>query len=101
MSYADVMRASRRTFIVRLLVEAGGEANESVIRTCAFRGGFGHSTADDIRTDLDYLREQGCVTEEWAGSLRVVTVTERGEDCARGKIEVEGVEASRWHPTAA
>ena len=88
--------AARRLFLLRLLVEVGGSANESVLRTAARAGGFARSSADDIRTDLDHLHALGCITEEWHGRLRVVTLTERGEDAAWGRVAVEGVEHAVW-----
>jgi hypothetical protein len=61
------------------------------------RGGFSRDTRDTIRQDLDRLRQAACVTEEWLGdSLRVVRITERGDDVAHGRIEVPGIECSRW-----
>lgn len=96
MSFKDDYIASRRLFLLRLLVEVNATANESVLRTAARAGGFGQSSADDIRTDLDHLRTVGCVTETWQGSLRVVSLAERGEDAAYGRAVVEGVEHSIW-----
>ena len=88
---------SRRVFILRLLVESGGEVNESIIFKAAQRGGFSVDTRDDIRQDLDHLRQMGCVTEDRLDErLRVVTITERGDDAAHGRVTVAGVEQSRW-----
>ena len=97
MSFKDDWIASRRLFILRLLVEVGGAANEGVIYKAITKGGFAHDSRDDLRRDLDHLKAKGCTHEEWLNdSLRVVTVTERGEDAAYGRVEVLGVETSRW-----
>lgn len=96
-SFAEDWVKSRRQFILRLLVEIGGETSESNIYKACQRGGFSRDTRDDIRKDLDHLKAMGCTTEDWFNeSLRVVTVTERGEDAAYGRIEVAGIERSRW-----
>ncbi|MGE4526815.1 MAG: hypothetical protein AB7D00_00485 [Rhodospirillaceae bacterium] len=96
-SFADAVAASRRTFILRLLVSLGDSANESVIALAAAQGGFAQATRDDIREDLDLLRARGCTTEQWFENVvRVVTVTERGENAAYGRIDVAGVERSTW-----
>lgn len=96
-SFAETVATSRRTLILRLLVETGGAANESVINSCVRAGGFQAATRDDIRKDLDHLKEVGCTAEEWIEDrIRVVTVTERGEEAAHGRIDVAGVERSRW-----
>jgi hypothetical protein len=89
--------ASRRQFILRLLVEVGGEANESVLFKGVQHGGFARDSRDTVRQDLDHLKQLGCTTEDWLNdTLRVVTITERGEDAAYGRIDVAGVERSRW-----
>lgn len=87
---------SRRLLILRLLAELGGEANESVIASAVRQGGFEQSSKDSIRADIDYLREVGCATETWLDTLRVVSLTERGEDCAHGRVEILGIEHSIW-----
>lgn len=97
MSFRDDWIASRRLFILRLLAEVNGEANEGVIYKAMTRGGFVQDSRDDLRSDLDHLKRQACTTEEWLNdSLRVIRVTERGEDAAHGRVEVAGVERSRW-----
>ena len=97
MSFLEDWIASRRLFILRLLVEVNGTANEGVIYKAILNGGFARDSRDDIRQDLDHLKRNGCTTEEWLNdSLRVVTLTERGEDAAYGRVEVAGVERSRW-----
>ena len=97
MSFRDDWIASRRLFILRLLVEVDGEANESNIWRAVQQGGFTRDSRDDVRGDLDHLREMGCISEHWFGTLRVARITTpRGEDAAHGRIEVAGVERSRW-----
>lgn len=99
MSYfADlVVVPKRRTFILRLLVTMGSTANESVIASAVSQGGFSRSTRDDVRKDLDLLKEKGCTTEDWFDdTVRVVKVTERGEDAAYGRIDVAGIDKSTW-----
>lgn len=101
MSFPQDWMASRRTCLLRYLVEVGGGALESVVAKAVLRV-FDVNTRDDIRADLEHLKSQGCVADEWigtgdgAGALRKVTITDRGEDAAYGRIEVPGVEKSRW-----
>jgi hypothetical protein len=101
MSFAEILTASRRVFILRLLAEVG-DANESVIHTATLSGGVGNPGRDDIRRDLDHLKSVGCVEEDWLNaSLRVVGLTDRGRDAAHGRVKVDGVEHSRWNPKGA
>lgn len=94
--FAEAIIQSRRLFILRFLVENNAPLNEAVIHSTALRAGVGQPSRDDIRRDLDLLRQLGCVTEEWIDSLRIACVTERGEDVAYGRVQAEGVETSRW-----
>jgi len=97
MSFKDDWDASRRLFILRLLVEVGGEANGSNIFRAVQQGGFARDSRDIVRADLDRLKKAHCISETWLNaSVCVVRVTERGEDAAYGRVEVEGVETSRW-----
>ena len=97
MSFAEDRIKSRRLFVLRLLVEARKEANESVLFGQMKKGGFSLDTRDDVRKDLDHLRTRRCTTEEWLHpEVCVVKLTQRGEDAAYGRIEVDGVEASIW-----
>lgn len=100
MSLRDDWAANRRTYLLRVLAEQGWTANESVLYDAAQAGGFGRDTRDDIRADIDHLISFGCVTMRWAGPLRVVTLTERGDDAARGKVGIEGVKRSVWTPAS-
>ena len=96
MSFKDDWIGSRRAHLLRFLVRAGGEANESVICTTMEHTGFGRDTREDFRGDITHLTRNGCVTDEWIDDVRVVRITERGDMAAQGRVEVLGVECSRW-----
>ncbi len=97
MSFRDEWIASRRLFILRLLVEVDGEANESNVFRAVQQGGFSRNTREDVRADLDHLRGMRCITEQYFdGRVCVVKITFRGEDAAHGRVDVAGVERSRW-----
>lgn len=95
-SFAENWAAARRLFILRLLVELGGEANDGVIASAVRWGGFRQTAREEIRADLDLLQRLGALTEEWLDTLRIVRVSERGEDIAFGRIAVAGVEHAVW-----
>ncbi|MCC7167465.1 MAG: hypothetical protein IT565_07825 [Rhodospirillales bacterium] len=95
--FAEELAGSRRLFILRLLIEAGGSANAGVIRANTTRGGFPLTSHADLAGDLDLLAKRGCTSDEWLHEkLRVVRITPRGEDAAHGRIAVNGVERSLW-----
>jgi hypothetical protein len=94
--FVETWAASRRLFILRLLVELGSEANESVIASAARAGGFHQASRDDIRADLDLLNERGATSQQWVASIRIVQLTERGEDCAWGRVTIAGVQHEVW-----
>jgi repressor of nif and glnA expression len=96
MTLRDALIAARRLSILRLVAECGGALNEAVIRSAIRRQGYALAGADSIRADLDHLVEYGCLTARWEARLRIVELTERGEDAAHGRIAVEGVEQAIW-----
>jgi hypothetical protein len=96
MSLRHALIAARRLCILRLLAEYGGELNDAVIRIAVRRLGFSLASAEAIRGDLDHLAASGCLGGRWEGRLRVIHLTERGEDAAHGRVQIDGVEHAAW-----
>lgn len=96
MSFDAAIAASRRLAILRLLAEAEGNANESVIRAGLGMLGFKGRTATegDVRADLDLLRDAGLVLHDWyGGRVLVAEITRRGAAYLRREVEpIDGVE---------
>lgn len=94
MSFTDEFAASRRLEVLRLLRKAGCTAPDSVILSALRRCKFALMTGEELRADLEFFRKAGLVTLEWfvEEGLVSATLTDRGLDCAAGRIEVEGVE---------
>lgn len=88
----DAWRRHLRLSILKLLASAPGySANDSVM-TDALRGvGFG-ATRDQVRTEIQWLAEQGLVKCEVMERLLVATVTGRGREVATGHALHEGVQ---------
>lgn len=92
MSYDAYLAAERRAAILGFLLEAEGTANERSLLSALKATQFPRLTGTQLREDLDWLRRCGCVTHEWLhDDLLVATLTVRGQDCARGDIEVTGI----------
>ncbi|MCY1538972.1 hypothetical protein D9M68_745380 [compost metagenome] len=89
--YAEFLRQDMRLVILRLLVEMPAyRANSSVLN--AALDNFGHSVSrDQVKTELQWLSEQGAVKLEEMGPVLVATLTERGQDIASGKARVPGI----------
>lgn len=92
MSYSQFITEDRRLATLRLLAEADGYAlNTSILRDL-LESACGHRVSRDrVDSDVDWLAEQSLVTAETIGPVRVVTITARGEDVARGRVTVSGV----------
>lgn len=93
MSFKEFVNEDRRLFVLRLLADVGGSANESVIfdgcRAAGHRRGV---TRDLIRSDLEWLRTRHLVIFEWyEDTVLVAVLTSRGADVASGDAEVAGV----------
>lgn len=90
MKYDAVVIEHLRITLLRLLEEQPGRVlNESILGDLSERYGFAPSR-DRLRTELRWLEEQGLVSLTGEGCL-VATLTERGEDVARCRVEVPGV----------
>ncbi|MBD9463931.1 ArsR family transcriptional regulator [Pseudomonas sp. Pdm06] len=89
--YADYLRHDMRLVILRLLVEMPGyRANSSVLNTAL--DNFGHTASrDQVKTELQWLAEQGAVSLADIGPVLVATLTERGQDIAAGRARVSGI----------
>jgi len=94
-SFPELVNADRRLVILRILEEDEGYSlNESVIQSVL--EALGHSVSRDrVRTDLQWLKEQGLVTVAEVVSVLVATLTARGADAATGRAIVPGVKRPR------
>lgn len=91
--FADFLAHDRRLAILRLLVEARGEASESVIEKGL--NALGHRVGVDrdvVRQEFTFLETAGCVKTEWFGDrVQIAKITKRGVAAQDGKITVDGV----------
>jgi Fe2+ or Zn2+ uptake regulation protein len=94
-NFPDLVRADRRLVIIRLLAQADSyTANQYLLH--AALPGFGHNVSEDVVvSDLDWLEEQGLVTNEDMGGVRMVKLTRRGDDVQAGRAKVTGVKRPR------
>jgi hypothetical protein len=90
-AFTDHLTHDRRLCILRLLKEAGGASNESVLHAALERLGHVRQPREVIRADLRFLIDAGLLTDEFFGPVQVVTLTRRGSEVAEGRITVEGV----------
>lgn len=93
MSYSELLEADRRLFILRLLVDVGGSANDSVIQDGLKAGGHRRGvTREVVRAELRFLEGAGCADLEWFNTdVLVASITRRGVDVASGDVQVDGI----------
>lgn len=93
--FANHLTEDRRLVLLRVLLESGGyTANEYMLHSMVERLGHLVST-DRIHTDLAWLQEQSLITVDVVASVRIAKLLTRGEDVARGRIEVPGIKRPR------
>ena len=94
-TFAELQAESRRCAVLRFLADAPGfEMNTSVMQDAL--DAYGHPVSrDQVETDAAWLAEQGLATIEDLGPVRVIHLTGRGEDVARGRAVVPGVKRPR------
>lgn len=89
--YSDFIRQDIRLVILRLLVEMTAYRANSSVLTMALDT-FGHTLSrDQVKTELNWLAEQGALTLEDVGPVMVATLTERGQDIAAGRARAPGI----------
>lgn len=93
--FFEHMRADRRLVLLRVLLQSPAyTGNEYMLQQMAEQ--LGHVvSADQIRTDLAWLAEQGLVALETVQGVQIARLLGRGEDVARGRTEVPGVKKPR------
>jgi hypothetical protein len=93
-TFAEALREGRRLVMLRLLSEQPGYRMNS----SNLHAGLHHlavaCSRDDVRTDLQWLKEQGMVMLETVpevDGLYLVTITSRGHDVSVGNAAVPGI----------
>ncbi|MCW3835985.1 hypothetical protein ACFQ1E_08035 [Sphingomonas canadensis] len=93
MNYAEETDAIRRLAILKLLIEDGGQGNDSTLLT-AMRA-IGHVQYMDqpaIRRLMRELAERDCATVEMVrDTVMVARITERGRMAAAGHAAIGGI----------
>lgn len=95
-AFVEHLAADRRLVILRLLVEANGEAGESALEKGLLM--MGHRAGVDreqVREDLRFLADpaRACVEIEspMGDKVLIAAITKRGVAVAEGRVVVEGV----------
>jgi Fe2+ or Zn2+ uptake regulation protein len=87
----ELMTEHQRLAILRLLAEDSGyDLNESILHDGVNALGLDISR-DQLRTQLAWLNEQGCVLLDKVGSVQVAKLTERGLDASNGRARIPGI----------
>ncbi|MGQ9370545.1 VpaChn25_0724 family phage protein [Azospirillum sp. A39] len=91
MSFETLLQEDRRLAVLRLLVEAGGSANESVLHA-GLRALGNRIGREDTRRIVEWLKERRLVEISFfKETILVAGLTERGLDVANGDATVDGV----------
>lgn len=89
--YEDFLTPDRRLCILRLLKDINGSANDSVLHTGLNNLGHVRIPREQIRKDIRFLIDNGCVTNQWMDTVQIVHITRRGVDVAEGSTTVKGI----------
>lgn len=90
--YEENLAKHRRISVLRVLQDAGG-ATESLLFDCLESLGLDFGlTRMALRDDLKWMADRDLLRLTMANeNVMVVHITERGVDCAKGRIIVDGV----------
>lgn len=87
-----VMSAQRRGALLRILADQPGYGVNDAVLQSALEA-IGHVAGRDlVHTDIAWLQEQGLLSTQNAGPLLIASLTTRGDDVARGRVIVPGVQ---------
>ncbi len=91
--FAKKQIADRRLTILKLLIEAEGEAGESALEWGLRQWGFqARLSREVVQEDLIALKKVHCVENEFGpGGYITASISRIGVRAANGEIEVEGV----------
>lgn len=91
----NLIKEHQRLVILRLLHEAAGmDLNESILQDGLDAYGLDISR-DNLRIELEWLKEGGLLTLEPIGRSQIATLTARGEDVVMGRTRVPGIKRPR------
>lgn len=90
-NYTQILTEDRRLSILLILLQSMGyRANEYLLSSML--DNMAHRiSADQLRSDLAWLQEQGLVEVETAHDIQVAQLTRRGQDVAQGRAVVPGI----------
>ena len=91
MKFEELVNSDLRLVVLTALAQDSDYAhNEYVLKQLL--GQLGHSVSSDkLRTELNWLQEQGLVTLSDVAGTMVAKLTVRGRDVADGSVVVPGV----------
>ena len=91
MNFSDFQTEDRRLCLLLALAQATGYKSNHILLH-SFLDSVGHSVShDQVKTDLQWLNEQGLLTSTTVVDVFIPTITQRGQDVARGFAHVPGV----------
>ena len=92
MSFENHLKEEMRLVILRLLNELPSyRGNSSTLYSGLVRWGLSFSR-DQVKTELYWLKEQGCIAVELDEDVMVVKLLPRGQDVALGHAKVPGIQ---------
>ena len=96
MDYKTTIDENQRMIILSLLKEDAGYAmNEDILQSSLEVAGGYKVSYDKLRTELNWLSEQGLIKLANLEHLWIAMITQRGFDVACGRTEVPGVQRPR------
>jgi hypothetical protein len=90
MKYDELLASDIRMALLQFLSEGSYSQNESILQDLLRRTGR-MASADKVRTELSWLREQGLILTEDVYNTWVASITQRGLDVATGVASAPGV----------
>jgi hypothetical protein len=92
MNFENHLKEEMRLVMLRLLNELPSyRGNSSTLHGGLIRIGLSFSR-DQVKTELFWLKEQGCIEIEMETPVLVVKLTERGQDVVENRARISGIQ---------
>ena len=92
MTFSERFTADLRRTILEILSAAMAETNLTILRAAVTEASSHDPSASQVRAEIVWLSERGLLHMRHIGaSIEGCTITERGEDVAKGREHLSGV----------
>lgn len=89
--YGELLASAVRLKVLQLLRKSGVEINHEMLQLALASMSI-RLSLDQVKAELSWLRDVGTVTLFDVAHLKVAALTDRGNDVAKGVLQIPGID---------